>query len=799
MSQFQPIFGPEAFIKEKQQPSKFLRQFAVSNPKSQHILVVEVDSVAMSDKNLAIIKLNDKIIVNPFDFLFDKKKRFIKIIDVLDKNQIEIQMVGKPKSEIKLSILAAAEDGDILSPGILSLANLNSLAFNPVGAQIVLNLTEAVFATVNPSATIILNDAVLNESQYSMTSNTITINQGLVVGSNVIRVIAFDENGGMLDYESVLWAGNMSFFIEVVDKNGPVENADVNIALTDDKNIKIQGKTDISGRLLVSNIPNRTLFFLAKSLGRVTSSVQIVENNMILHLQLDEILSPSVIDNNNFSLGLEGWDTSESNQVELIPHTEENEINIASILSVKSLNLAPASNVDLSKMTIEEQKNYRKAQSNLKSASKSSLSNSSSISIMSAAVGDTDLSVSTGGKMGASKVKRAFKTKPGSNNVKVRYKFITSEIPGGYFGSIWNDGYSIILSSSTEGQIATDISSMNSMGIGAFSPSGASSWMELKVPVDPSGDIVQLMASVSNVGDGAYDSQIIIDYIEETAFTIKSAELYDIDNSLLNRLSVSASNPYLGGITGINGSIEITGDETDGVKSLKLQIIQGGSVKATANLAPSQSTIISRFDTSGVKKVSLQRLFNLTNIEAAGVDVSINGTLVLKIIAESTKGTKSELTIDRPIQLLTRSDLPASVRYNDNRDLDAGGDDWGTPSCVHTLNSLISTFSNIGFKVNDYSNMNGGVFAKHKGHQKGIDVDFVFNNSSNVDGQSAARLLQIARANSNIKVIGVSYEKVNGNSFYDAIKNELINGEAASSVIRKWEGHKDHFHIICDR
>ncbi len=59
---------------------------------------------------------------------------------------------------------------------------------------------------------------------------------------------------------------------------------------------------------------------------------------------------------------------------------------------------------------------------------------------------DKILRLSTSGE-GLQSISRTFIPEPDVNTVVVRYKFVTSEVPGGYFGTKYNDYYSLSLRS----------------------------------------------------------------------------------------------------------------------------------------------------------------------------------------------------------------------------------------------------------------------------------------------------------------------------------------------------------------
>ncbi len=108
-----------------------------------------------------------------------------------------------------------------------------------------------------------------------------------------------------------------------------------------------------------------------------------------------------------------------------------------------------------------------------------------------------DVVISTGGVEGATSISRAFVTKPSTKTIKIRYRFITSEVPAGYFGTKYNDYFSLSVKSSG-GNNAADSRSMNSLGLGAFDGSGATDWRETSMSVT-GGETVGIDIAVANI------------------------------------------------------------------------------------------------------------------------------------------------------------------------------------------------------------------------------------------------------------------------------------------------------------
>ncbi|OQW92315.1 MAG: hypothetical protein BWK78_02075 [Thiotrichaceae bacterium IS1] len=121
---------------------------------------------------------------------------------------------------------------------------------------------------------------------------------------------------------------------------------------------------------------------------------------------------------------------------------------------------------------------------------------------------DKILRLTTSGE-GPQSISRTFTTKPGAGEVKIQFRFITSEIPGGYFGSRYNDYYNVTIRSKSGGKVSNN-GTMNGLGLSAFDANGATAWRDLSLKVDDKGDTVQIDLTVANVADGALDSSLEI-------------------------------------------------------------------------------------------------------------------------------------------------------------------------------------------------------------------------------------------------------------------------------------------------
>ncbi len=395
-----------------------------------------------------------------------------------------------------------------------------------------------------------------------------------------------------------------------------------------------------------------------------------------------------------------------------------------------------------------------------------------------------DVVISTGGVEGATSISRTFVTKPSTKTVKIRYRFITSEVPAGYFGTKYNDYFSLSVKSSG-GNSAADSRSMNSLGLGAFDASGSTDWRETSMSVT-GGEAVGIDIAVANVGDDLYDSMLVVDFVEEGNLEITAATLNDIDNTLLRFLS-GDGHTYFSGNTRIHGTLTVTGNEDDSLATLTLEVVQGGTVVATGALDDGVSgSLLTVFGEDEEVRIDTSQL--LFNIPATnGIDVGANGTVSLRLKATSTDG--GEVTRDiGSVEILAR--YTGANRYG-GRDAGQGGDDWVKPG----VRSVVEDFgANL---YGDFSNMHGGHFAPHGSHRTGNDVDGWFAGYNNIDALTAQTIIDQLNAlgGSNISRVFVTYQAIPTNPFWNTISAvTLSDGRQAADVIRPLGGHTTHFH-----
>lgn len=587
-----------------------------------------------------------------------------------------------------------------------------------------------------------------------VTANSITWPAGIGSGRHELNLLAIDTFGAVIEEKFVLWAGTFSLPTLILDEAGaPVAGATVTAKLSDDPKVAATLTTDAAGRATFTSLPDRSFNILAQASGNRIAARPASVSDGLITLQLLGFKPVSTIDNNDFSQGTAGWDIGTA-PVTIVPHVE-GPLGITDLAGAAKITPQP-----------------RTAQPRRSPAP---------LATSSAAAADFDLRLSTFGE-GQQSISRTFVVEDGIKSVTVRFRFVTSEVPGGYFGTKYNDFYNVSIRTLLGAGHVTDGNSMNGLGLAAFDAAGATAWFETELPIADGGDTVQVDIAVANVADGFLDSDVIVEIVKKKKLTISSLSLMDIDNTTLGYLSAS-SHGYFGGNTRVHGTIVVKGPRDDSLEELKVEVMEGGVV-ATGTLASGLApTLYRTFDaTEEIRLDAPQLLFEIPGGGLAGANQTVNGALTLRVKARSASGE----TAEKDFNPVTKLVLFSGARYG-GRDAGVGGDDWAKP----TVAALVG---GVGMTWGDFSNMNGGPFAPHASHQSGNSADGWFQGYNARDAATAATIIGHLNAyGTRIRTVYVTFAA--GSAFANAIANVTLNdGRAASSVIRSVPGHTTHFH-----
>ncbi len=104
---------------------------------------------------------------------------------------------------------------------------------------------------------------------------------------------------------------------------------------------------------------------------------------------------------------------------------------------------------------------------------------------------------------------KSFHVPENSGSAYIEYLFQTDEIPAGYFGTKYNDYFSITIRTN-DGKLTTLTRSMNELGRGAFNISGYTSWFTTQLDLSGTTSAVEYIVAVSNVADALFQSKVFV-------------------------------------------------------------------------------------------------------------------------------------------------------------------------------------------------------------------------------------------------------------------------------------------------
>lgn len=378
-----------------------------------------------------------------------------------------------------------------LPAGALALVGASPDTFVSRTGGLRFSLAGAEFDPTPGDVMLTVNGTPVAADRFLIEPHLLTANVTLADGRNTIFLKTYDTIGRPLYYNATLWAGSATLRVNLVNANGTAftQQASVVAALSDDPAVTAQGTTS-SGSITFSNVPGRTILVKAKGLGNEIGTAGVVGSQGVVTVKMTGFNPPSAIDNNDISLGTAGWDIAPGSPVSVVPHQE----------------IIPG---------------FPKAGAMASVAAADSIV-------------DQDLMLGTAG-LGERSLSRTFTTSEGTTAVKIRYRFITSEVPGGYFGSEFNDYFRVSLRSQAGGGAESETNSMNGLGLAAFNfATGETDWREVILVVDTEGDTIQADAAVANVGDGLFQSQVVIDFVEEIKDQVRPALAWNNTQGGLN-------------------------------------------------------------------------------------------------------------------------------------------------------------------------------------------------------------------------------------------------------------------------
>ena len=338
---------------------------------------------------------------------------------------------------------------DKLSLATVTLVNADENQFNNANISLMLQLSCPILDIYNYSISI--NDIPITSS--TNTTSSITILTKFDSDKVIVSLVALDIYGLPIFVSFDLYLGSISMPVHVSFQNGTsAAGVLVRANLTDSIGIGQSGYTNENGTVVFTNVPLRTISLFART----------IDNEIAL-----TGIAPSL---SGVSLVLLPFGSGISTKTAVFSTMKDQNVSINSS-GEQFLRHVTKRDVELPGFTVTT-------------------------------IGQELQMVS-----------KTLMTEKNSTSVYVRYKFVTSEVPGGYFGSRFNDYFTVTIRSA-RGNYETLSQSMNGLGLGAFDyASGATNWYTLKLKVSEEPERIQIDVGVANVADSAYPSSVIIDKI----------------------------------------------------------------------------------------------------------------------------------------------------------------------------------------------------------------------------------------------------------------------------------------------
>lgn len=341
---------------------------------------------------------------------------------------------------------------EFISEAEAVLEGASETAFLATGMSVTFRLSCSTLAKDTPHAVKVYDNGYpLPFSALALTDNSVTLTTGLSSGRHELDLSALDIYGASIHKQVVLWVGSHNIPVLVLDEAGvPAAGINVTLKLSDDPQVASILTTDANGQGTFTNLPNRSYNMIAQSTDNrlATRPASVFDGTVVL--RLEGFQPTSAIDNNDFSQGLAGWEVGNA-PVAIIPHEEG----------------TSAATAKVSAQSMENRLRPRTADNSAQMRSESSLAAAAA-----APSADFDLRLTTSGE-GQQSVSRTFPVEAGTKSVVVRFRFITTEVPGGYFGSEFNDFFNVSIRTLNGGGAVIEGNSMNGLGLAAFDASGA--------------------------------------------------------------------------------------------------------------------------------------------------------------------------------------------------------------------------------------------------------------------------------------------------------------------------------------
>lgn len=708
--------------------------------------------------------------------------------------------------ESSLSTVIEVNSTEIESSSVASISIAEAQTFYPLSGSIVFQITDGALSGDYSENEIMINNESIEESLVVFTSQTVSLNNALSDGPNLISFKLKDTHGNFIKRDFKLYAGGRNVEISLKNSLGEnINNATINGNFSQDGLFQLSVTEE---KYVLKNVPNLDILLNATSTGNLGAIAVLTANEASKEI----VFSPLNLELNNsnldFSEGIGGWTvvggdySFEDGALRLTPGADgiatlfkRIEVTDAAAVAVNlSLGLASPNEDDLYQISLKN------------------VTTGKNISLFSDAKGLVKSFSSDGEFLDVTKNLEV----SGSNNiVEFRLTLFSKKVSPIVHNRFFLDS---IISSSHAATNAGNIT---------------------RITAEIRGLKIERNLAVTKTG--LFDPYSLV--MQRDLESISPRYNHKgISNYALSNLSVGKLPDYMNGQIQTNSEPIIKGNEIYAVLNFAGDITKMKSAQLVVKL--SDDTII--YEAPAVLKNGKLYQQGVNNF-VFHFSLKTNNWLTPEALTKSKylkvlfkysllDGIEKSISLSSsngpylPLISLTPYG-PFNFYYSrfigSTRDYELGGDDWISPEYLDLYNKYLSHFSfTLAMRYNDFAKMNGGPHPEHSTHAGGNIFDgrvegFTKGNvtkwinnekvleSPIIDSETAERLiymLNYLQFSSKVDHIYVTY--ASGSKFEERLKRECLsdgrmaikmsteNGKFISTgVIDFRNNHADHFHV----
>lgn len=146
-----------------------------------------------------------------------------------------------------------------VSPAVISIEGLSENRFNPDHGTVFFKIRDGSFPADARDVAVLINDNQLPAGRLALSRRIIAAAYAMPPGLNEVVLRAWDAQGELLTADALVWVGNLTIVVDVVDMLGePVDGASVTARLANQRSVKITVNAP-AGAVEIANLPDENI------------------------------------------------------------------------------------------------------------------------------------------------------------------------------------------------------------------------------------------------------------------------------------------------------------------------------------------------------------------------------------------------------------------------------------------------------------------------------------------------------------------------------------------------------------